>query len=73
MEVKLFLFTIKDTQQVIRIKDNNKYLLLENAEMEEGKLFSSQFFLQADRPFNVGSSKTHTIHNEKLKMCEVQI
>lgn len=69
MEIKQCLFTIKDMQEVITKKDNNEYLLLENAEMKQGKHFFSQFFLQTNSPFNVGPSKTHTAHHEKLKMC----
>lgn len=43
MEIKQCLFTIKDMQEVITKKDNNEYLLLENAEMKQGKHFFPNF------------------------------
>lgn len=46
MEIKQCLFTIKDMQEVITKKDNNEYLLLENAEMKQGKHFFPNFSCQ---------------------------
>jgi len=46
MEIKQCLFTIKDMQEVITKKDNNEYLLLENAEMKQGKHFFPYFSCQ---------------------------
>lgn len=45
MEIKQFLFTMKETQKEIRRQNNDKYLPFENAEMKQGKQFFFPFFV----------------------------